>query len=253
MVNRMAYRNWMWESGVVITASASATGYPVSNLASSAPWKIWRSSVTTGDQWVKFDLGASRAMTGCLLRNALIHVGGAIKFQAHATDAWGAPTVNQTITVPATTRTNVLAAFIATQTLRWVRILFVNTTAVSQAVELGIAFPTNYLQMTRGIVDGVGFTRPDLSLVVQSISGHEQVDRRAQRYVLSIDPNHFLPADRDNLLAVYDRVGTHTPWFFVLDATDPNLMAYGKFVAQLGLVHATDELWRAPYVFQEEL
>ena len=255
MASRLAYRNWMMESGVTISASASATGYPVSNLASSAPWKIWRSSTTTGDQWVKFDLGSSRAMTACLLRNYLIHVGGTIKFQANATDAWGGPTVDQTFTIPSTARTKTLAVFISTQTLRWVRIYFTNTAAVSQAVELGVAFPSGYLELTYGFRPGLGFDRVDPSLVVSAVGGQQQVDQRTQQFSLTLDPNLLSATDRDNLLTVFDTVGAFIPFFLSLDETNPNLIIYGKIIGKLPVAHQGNSanLWTAPFSFLEEL
>ena len=81
MASRIAYRNWAWETGTTFTASSEATGYPVTNLQSPASWKIWRSAVSTADQWIKIDLGSSRALTGCLLRYALLHAGGTVTWQ----------------------------------------------------------------------------------------------------------------------------------------------------------------------------
>ncbi len=253
MPSRLAYQNWAWESGVTITSSADAVGYPSSNLASSAPWKIWRSSATTGDQWVKFDLGSSRAMTACLLRNYLPHAGGTVRFQANATDVWGAPTVNQLFTIPSTNRTKILAAFLATQTLRWVRIYFTNTAAASQAVELGVAFVANYLQFTYGWTPGLAMPREDLSLVLASVGGQEQVDTRGQRYRVSFNPAALSPTDRDAVLAAFDLAGAHQPVLLVLDPTDPNLMIYGKVQSQIGVAHVRGSTWAAPFVVVEDL
>lgn len=251
----MAYRNWAWESGVTITASSAATGYPASNLGASEPWKIWRSTVTTGDQWVKFDLGTSRALAACFLRNVLIHTGGSVRFQANATDSWGSPTINTAFTIPSTARTRVLSLLFASQSLRWVRILFVNTGAVSQAVELGVAFPTSPLTMSVGVGRGVTLARADLSLHLVSIGGQRQVDRRSQQFSLQVDPNALEETERDQMLALFDTVGTFLPWFLMLDTVDQNLCFYGRIIDGLPVQHLaeTADAWSSPFVFQEEL
>ena len=251
----MGYRNWAWESGVTITASASATGYPVSNLTSTAPWKIWRSTVTTGDQWVKIDLGTSRSMAACFLRNVLIHAGGAVRFQANATDSWGYPTINTAFTIPSTARTKVLSLLFSAQSLRWVRILFVNTATVSQAVELGIAFPTSPLTIAAGLGRGLTMARADLSLHLVSVGGQRQVDRRSQQFRLSVDPNALDETERDQMLALFDTVGTFQPWFLMLDTADQNLCFYGRIIEGLPVAHIGDtaDAWAAPFAFEEEL
>lgn len=254
-VSRFAYRNWAWESGVTVTASAEATGYPATNLSSSASWKIWRSSVTVGDQWVKFDLGASRAMTGCLLRYASLHVGGSVRFQANATDTWGSPTIDTVFTVPSTVRSRNLSLFFATQTQRWVRIYFTNTAAVSQAVELGIAFPSDPLTLTYPVRDGVSINIADLTLNLSSIGGQQQADRRAQRITYAVDPNVLDPTTRSALIDVMIAVGTALPFFFILDDSDPNLMNYGRLVNGWAFqnIQTTVDLWSAPFTHQEDL
>lgn len=251
--SRFAYRNWAWEAGVTITASASASGYPATNLSSPAPWKRWRSTQTTGDQWVKFDLGTARAMTACLLRGPLVHAGGSIRFQANATDSWGAPTIDTAFTIPTTMRTQVLALFFASQSLRWVRIYFTNTSAVDQAVELGVAFPTSALMLSRNIAQGVGFARNDRSVVIEATGGQTQVDQRAQQYALSVDPNLMQPPDRDLFFGVMDTVGTFLPWFMVIDDTDPNQIVYGRIEGGLQGQHVVGDLWAAPFAFKEEI
>lgn len=253
--SRFAYRNWAWESGVVVTASAAATGYPASNLSSPASWKIWRSTATTGDQWVKFDLGSSRAMTGCLLRYFLLHAGGKVTFQANATDSWGSPTISTDFTVPSTSRTRILSLFFNSQSLRWVRIYFTNTATVSQAVELGIAFPTDTVTLPRRIRHGVKISTADLSLNISGPSGQQQTDRRPQRRVFVVDPNDLEAATRDAIIDVVQFVGTHTPFFFVIDDTDPNFINYGRFMGGVDFQHIplSQDWWTAPFTQQEDL
>src|SRR6185436_3994757 len=117
---RIAWNNLLTASGVVITSSAEATGYQDDYLADPARWKKWRSTTTTGDQWVKFDLGSNNAMTLLAVVDATIHTGGTLKAQANATDAWVTPTIDVTLTVPSPDYTRVWTTFFSSQSLRWV-------------------------------------------------------------------------------------------------------------------------------------
>ena len=62
----MAFPVLLWDdilrnSGAIITASSTDTGYAVADVADLKPWKIWRSAVLTSPITIDIDLGASGA------------------------------------------------------------------------------------------------------------------------------------------------------------------------------------------------
>lgn len=138
---RLLWSNECTVSGVTITSSAEVTNYPDDNVANTARWKIWRSSTTTGDQWIKFDFGANKTLKALFVAGHKIHTGGILKIQAHASDSWGSPTVDETITPASFNPTGVEGAFFSSQSLRWVRVFFDNDASADEYVEWGAALP----------------------------------------------------------------------------------------------------------------
>lgn len=252
---RLAYVNLLTVSGVTISSSAEATGHPDDHLASPARWKNWRSSTSTGDQWVKFDLGSSKSFQVIAAIDARLHTGGTLRFQAHASDSWGAPTVNELITVPSPNFAGVLVKWIASvQSLRWVRLLFTNTGAVSEYVQVGAVFAGVYLQPALSIARGVSPSPIDPSVVRTAIGGAASVVRRTQFHSISGAFQWQESSERDDLREVYQTVGRFTPCLFSVDPSDSGMTFYGRFDA-LGVGHTavSVEQWDVPFQFREDV
>src|SRR5262245_2902233 len=83
--------NNLWSAAAsVISASASASALPAANAADPDRSKIWRSTTTTGDQWIKADLGSAQDVAAVAVANVKLHgSGGTLKIQ-HSPDnsAW---------------------------------------------------------------------------------------------------------------------------------------------------------------------
>lgn len=252
---RFAYANLLTAAGVVLSSSADATGYSVSNLANTARWKKWRSSTTTGDQWVKFDLGSNKTLTVLAAISAKLHAGGTLKAQANATDVWTSPTVSDTLTVPSPDFTAVLADWIATQSLRWIRFYFTNVGAVSDYVELGAVFAGTYLEPANTLEQGVSVQRVDPSIQRRATGG--------QRSALVLPKYHevtgrMLPqvaSARDDLRTMFETVGDAAPVVFAVDPAVPGLVFYGTLGGVLEAHHLNPSLslWEFPVAFREDV
>lgn len=251
---RFAYTNLLAVSGVTITSSSEATARPDDYAVHPSPWKKWRSSTTTGDQWIKFDLGSNQAMQCALLSNWKRHTGGTIKFQAHTSDAWGAPTVDETFTIPSTNPTKVIAKWLsASQNLRWVRFLFTNTGAVSDYVEVGVAFVGPYFGPSFNLSDGFKFRRVDQSLIVKSDGGNRSAHQK-DRYYCAEGVFEYVPeADKDSFVTMFETNGVFTPLFFAVDPDDPDQIVYGAFDGELNVSHVVRSQWNIPFKFEEVL
>lgn len=118
--------------------------YPATNLNNLEP-ETPAKLLTTSGRWV-CDLGSSQileffGMAHCNADAALANV----KFEAHTSNAWGAPLVSQAITIPARYADNhpvnvwlnlkSLIPLAANRTVSWVSIVF--GTANSQAIAIG--------------------------------------------------------------------------------------------------------------------
>jgi len=264
---RLAYNNLLTASGVVITSSADATGYPVTNLSNSARWKKWRSSTTTGDQWVLFDLGSNQSFQLLALTDVLLHTGGGtLKFQANATNVWTSPTVSDTMTLPSPDFTHVVADWISQQTLRYIRFYFTNVGASNSYVEIGAAVAAPYFQAAQSIAPGVSVVRHDQSIDRLSLGGQRSSIVRGKYHEITGTFKIQSTTDRDAWRTAFDTNGATAPCVFAVDPGVPSLNFYGVMrpaptasgrtvLSTFKTVHhhPSDNLWDVDFVFQEDV
>lgn len=253
--SRLAWNNLLTVSGVVISSSAEATGYADDNLANPARWKKWRSSTTNGDQWVKFDLGSNQNFQVLAVMNAKIHTGGTLRAQANATDAWGAPTVNDLFTVPSPDLTKVLTDWIsAVQNLRWIRFYFTNTAAANEYVEIGAVFAGTYFEPTKSIAAGSPQIVPtDPSPQRRAIGGQRSAVVRPQYH--RVGGKFFIvsTADQTSFRQMFQAVGGSVPIIVSFDPSDASSQFYGIFNAELPLQHYARDIYDVPFQFLEDV
>ena len=248
---RLAWDNLLLVDGVVLTSSSEVTDRPDDNISNRARWKIWRSSTATTDQWLKYDLGSAKNFQSVLLANYVHHTGGKIKLQAHASDSWGSPSVNQEITIPTSNVTKVISYWWSSvQSYRWIRILFENTTSANAYTELGVAFIGSYLVPANSIAPGVNTVRIDPSEIIVSVEGQETVQQRAKFFEVSGQFQVQGDSDRDNFITMNETIGSSVPFFFAVDHADLDQTYYGRFSIPLSTVHA-EGLWSIPFGFRE--
>lgn len=264
MAARLAYSNCLLASSVAITSSADATGYPAANLANPARWKKWRSSTTTGDQWVLFDLGSAVSFQLLAVTDVLLHTGGGtLKAQANATNVWTAPTVNDTLTLASPDFTHLVADWLASvQTLRFIRFFFQNVGASNSFVEIGAAFAGTYVQPSQAIAPGLSLARVDLSVPRYAIGGERSTVVRPKYHVITASFPLTSVAERDALRAAFDANGIGVPCVFAVDSTDPSLQFYGTLGAEGGGASSaftpahhkpSANLWDVPILFTEDV
>ncbi|MGE0463903.1 MAG: discoidin domain-containing protein [Vicinamibacterales bacterium] len=235
---RFLYQNRITADGVTVTSSSELTNRPDDYLLSPARWKKWRSATGTGDQWVRFDLGSAQTFQAIALVGWRAHTGGAITVQAHSADLWSSPTVDETLTLPSPNPTGVVVLWLSSvQTLRYVRILFENTGAADEYVELGAVHVAPIYEPTFNVSDDYSFDRTDLSRIVTSDQGHESADPKPQRFRFSGQFYRLPAADRSAFLTMFDAVGVHTPIVFAVDPDEADLTLYGRFLETLRLPH----------------
>lgn len=84
---------------VTITPSTEDTEYPKANLYDSNPAKPFKFTATTGN--IVFNFGSAVAVNFfAIIHHNLTAALSNVAIQANSSDAWGAPPLNQTITVP---------------------------------------------------------------------------------------------------------------------------------------------------------
>lgn len=257
---RLAWDNLVLDTSYTLSASSAASSRPVSYLTSPARWKKWRSNTDTGDQWVKIDMGSAQPFQVVMLVGWKAHTGGSIRVQANATDSWGAPSVDEVLTLASPNPTGIVGHwFSASQSFRWARVFFSNDGAANDYVELGVWMMAPYDELpisgvsSGAILRGFDLYRVDPSHVVSSLDGQESVHDRTKyfeaRGLAIIDG----AATRALVEAAFESVGSGHPAVLTADPDNVNETLYGRFTTPLRMhEHVGRALtWEMPFVFRE--
>ena len=153
--------------------------------------------------------------------------GGTFTLQGNATDAWAAPTVDQTLSGDAAIR----IAFIATQTLRWWRLVINDCGNALGYGEVGVWFAGPYTQPGFSYSIGFSLTWEELSGIATTPSGAHWHDERPRRPVWALSWSEMPEADRALLAAAFALVPSGKCFLFTFDAASPTATEY-VFIAE---------------------
>lgn len=240
--------NQVWGSGATATASGTASGFTPNSLFSTKRTLIWRSTTTTGDQWIEVDFSGSVALDGMFATDFKIHSGGKVTPQYWTGAAWAA--FGGDYTIPASNRTKLVSQY-ASHNASKVRWYFTNTGTVSDYVELGIGWAGASSIPTQNVRPGISIENVDPSLKKMTIGGQAQFWRRPNYLTASVVYQPLNATDRDLILQAYDGVGAHSPAIFAIDPSNVDLTLYGTFVEKVQLQHLAGLVWSIPVNFQE--
>lgn len=233
-----------------MSASGSATARPVANLNNSARWKIWRSTTTTGDQYVIADFGSAKTIKVIALVDWVRHSGGAVRADYWDGAAWQ---TFGTFTLPSFNPTHVVAVWNTTGvSTTKIRIYFTNTGAVSAYVELGALVAGDYYQPTYTIIDGFTIEPVDPSLIVEAVEGREETQARPHYHtcagVFQTEPE----ADVDGFRLMFATNGRRLPLLYAVDPDDADEILYCRLNG-LPLKHEYGDFWTIAVSVREVL
>lgn len=215
---RFGYQNDLTAVGVVITASTFVTALPPSNAPIPDRTLVWRSTTTTSDQWIAFDLGAAAVVTAACVANPKLHQGGSLKVQ-YSTDGSNWTDVSALPAADADSKVTFL--WVASISARYWRFYFTNTSAVSDYAEIGYPFIGQYFEPTVNVSLGAStrLTTPfgTMSTVLETPGGQRSTTARARRASGTLSWMALGDADLASLQALFRAVDYGTPFFLVLD------------------------------------
>ena len=209
--------------------------------------KKWRSTGLS-NEWVKFDMGSAVNVDSFILAAHNFTGAATVKIQANATDAWGAPSIDQTVTVAD------LMYYIwgSTQTYRWWRILITDAGNTDGYVEFGLSFIGEYYQTTHNIQADFSIDEIDDSVVSFSISGQVYGDKQVLYRIWNFNYPYLTDAEKLALEAMFDTVRTHTPLFFTYDPGAVTLeIFYGVINDDLSFNHIFNYQWNLAIPLRE--
>lgn len=146
---------WIGDS-VTLTSSSEAINYPDTNTQTRQRTKRWRSTDVSAE-WIKI-AGTSIPADGAFIFGHNLTSGATVKVEANATDAWGAPSVSETMTRTTIDRQNqYVKIFGSTQTYNYWRFTFADAGNTDGYISIGVPWlgemdyePANGLANTAG-------------------------------------------------------------------------------------------------------
>lgn len=222
---RIMDHNYAFDPVTTITATTSDANFPVSNLAHPFRSRVWRSSSVATAQRIVFDLGSTEDIDSfALLFNPIAGEGikltdaATVKLQANATDSWGSPAVNQTVTIDNVY--DLYTHFFATaQSYRYWAVEVTDTGNAYGYIEIAKVILSKATQL--GQTPEIGFvdTLDDQSKTQETAYGHRYADVYPTRRSLEFNYAAMSEGDIASLQAIFRRVGKVTPIAVALDPT----------------------------------
>jgi hypothetical protein len=215
---RFLYSNLFSAASAVASASASVSALPPANAQVPDRTLVWRSTTTTGDQWIKVDLGSAQAVTAIAVANPKLHgSGGTLKIQSSPDDAiW----TDRGSIPSADADSKVAFLFIGSVSARYWRFYFTNVGVASDYVELGYAFLGTYLEPSINVTaQGLSTPLLDRSVVVESITGQATTTVRPKQAKGAFGFDSMSESDTASLVTMFRAQGFGTPFFVVLDTS----------------------------------
>lgn len=213
MAHRLHYNNVIDATGVTFTESSEQTDLPSSNVATDLPSQVWRTGTSTALETLVIDLGSASTVTSCIIHNHTLTAGDSlIKIQGNATDSWGSPSVDETLTYAATTLYKVFTG----GAYRYWRFTFTKASA-GVTRDIGRIFLGAYVAPSKE-PNRNGYKRKtvDRSLEQRTLGGQTYTWRRDSYRAPSLDFSSLDATQAAQLDALEAAVGTHKPWFFYL-------------------------------------
>lgn len=230
---RVLTSNLVDSGSPVVTASSAATGYPAGNVSQTFLDRVWRTGTSVADEWIKFDFGSSVVVSAFVAAGHDLVNGSdtTVKIQGNATDSWGSPTVNQTLTF--TTGKPVFHVNTGVPwSLRWWRFIFTKPSAGTTRNIGRIYIGTHTDLAGEPGFEGVSVSEEDPSTSTRTRGGSLYVDTRTTRRVFGIDFPFLTNTEKSEVGSLWESLGIHTPFFTQIDPNGSNElseMLYARF------------------------
>lgn len=240
----------LWDSDATTrTASSAASGFPLSNIKHRWHTRVWRA---TGDaaEWVLMDLGSPMDIKAFILKEHNFTDAATVKIQGNAADAWGAPSVDVTISI---TDDKLVKIWETAQTYRWWRVSMADGANPDTYVKIGRIFLGNFFEPT------VNFTRrflmqlKDPSVKTRSTGGQISVNSKPHYKAFGYEFQDVESPDNETFETIFDAVGQSKPYFIVQDADLPAKTYYVQNLSDWDIVHVALDIFYKLNIEVEEM
>ncbi len=236
-----------------LLASSAAPNLPAANLQDprlSLPWR----STGDSDEWIKIDAGAGLTLNpNCAaIAGHNLTSGATIRIQGNATDAWGAPTIDEAITW----RAGAMMHFFVGSALRFWRFRFQDAANPDGYIQIGRLSLGTYLQMP-DIELGPALPRKTSTVVTESPTGQVYADLGVEWGEFGIVfPPIITETQRQAIRSMWAAVHNAVPFFLAVwessfDIEGPVYCRLDQDELQWQLERAAGVLWSTALKFKE--
>lgn len=213
-----------------VTANTETAGLPATNVQNNLIRKLYVSSDDT-DEYLLFTSAAPVSINGVFIGLHNFTSAATVKWQGNATDDWGSPSLDLTLTVATDSLGNVipkLAHFWATaQEYQYFRLFMSDSSNPDSFLSVGRVFAGSYVQPTRNMRDGFSVEENDPS-VGSSVAGRQGYWTLKNHYsTITYDITDVNESQMDQLRAVYESCGMNKGFVMSIDpAARPHHNSY---------------------------
>lgn len=217
---RFLWKNRCTATGTALVASSSVPALPVAAIKNSDRSYVWRSLTGTGVQTIGVDFGGVYAVNSAALANARVLQGGVVElYQRGDGVSPDAAVLVATFGAPHPFR-RATAVFFAEQSHRHWELRFTNPAAVDAFAELGAVFLGQYYEPPVNVSVPISVTRTAPDVVSESSDGQKSTAVRSKFDVGVWSFQTVNAAQKAEVEAMFEEMGTGVPMFVVLDPAD---------------------------------
>lgn len=207
---RILYDNEADNTNAVVS-DAPITDFPLENLWHPFRTKTVRIPSITNAA-ITWDLTNATAVDSVFLINHNFDVGGTYKFQGNATDSWGSPTVDETITF----NSGIMVKYFTSSSQRFWRLDMTNSSG--SFVELGRMFFGSFFEPTINYNVDWRDSVIDPSILNNSLGGQTHADVRTQYRQFNLPFRQVDNTDKyDNFLDLITNMSINESFVMSLD------------------------------------
>lgn len=242
------YTNKLLSVGGTLTPSSENTSYPRANLIDENGAKPWRTANVSTSHTMVNDFGSAQTIDTCCIVNPNYTSAAIIRIQGHTADSWGAPDVNEVITVSGFGTDppfyNIFHKLASSQSKRYWRLFIDNTTNPDGFYETGEWLLGVRVTVATGQDPEIGFTEtyPDPNVLHQTEYLHDYA------YIRDLDDVRNMQLEWKDItlatltqLRVLKRAAKNSghPFVFTMDHTaSPAESFYVRMIGDLEVIRS---------------
>lgn len=171
-------------------------------------------SAGVDDEWIKFAFSGAVSASYCVIHNHNLTDSATVKIQGNATDTWGSPSLEETLTVD-----DVCYVSFTEDDYQYWRLYLDDPTNTDGYIQLSKVFLGTYLQMP-SFARTYRYPKRTTSIATKSGSGQLYGDRRIRPRVAEFQFNNISEADRLLIETFFDEVENIRPYTLIIWEND---------------------------------